>query len=206
MLLARKIEAVTGLPWQRGYDKSDYLMTDYQILYGGINSDTVTKRLSVPNGVMASVAWRMANETSCYVAGWDFYQPKAARKLFPLVEPGDAPETAGVANPEAIARIKENIVYLHDRILGETLSVDSAEVERTYGLFFETWKEGQALILDDSDIIGDRLNYRCQVREDRITGEEFGDGARLEMDEQYTIRSWMAVLTYLLSDYDFLYE
>jgi hypothetical protein len=29
---------------------------------------------------------------------------------------------------------------------------------------------------------------------------------RIENDDRYTVRAWMAVMTYLLSDYGFLYE
>ena len=29
---------------------------------------------------------------------------------------------------------------------------------------------------------------------------------RIEQDEHYSIRAWMAVLTYLMSDYRFVYE
>jgi hypothetical protein len=207
MLQARKIEAVTGLAWTRGWDQNDNLMTDYRILYGGINSDTVTKRLRDPNGVIASVAWRMANEMSCHVAGWDFYQPAEGRRLFPFVTPSDSPETeSGSENPDAVSRIKDNIVHLHDRVLGESLSVNDPEVERTYQLFLQTWRQGQALMADESNDIGNGLPWRCRVREDRLTGVELPEESRFEMDEQYTVRAWMAVLTYLFSDYAFLYE
>src|SRR5690606_4783527 len=56
--LSNKITAVTGYPWTRGWDANEYLRTDYRIVYGGIDSDTITQRLTSPNGVMANVVWR----------------------------------------------------------------------------------------------------------------------------------------------------
>jgi hypothetical protein len=44
------------------------------------------------------------------------------------------------------------------------------------------------------------------VRSDRLTGEELPEGQRLEQDPTYSMRAWLAVMTYLLSDYQFLYE
>ena len=39
-----------------------------------------------------------------------------------------------------------------------------------------------------------------------LTGVDLADGEKLEKDENYAIRAWSAVVTYLLSDYKFLYE
>ena len=50
------------------------------------------------------------------------------------------------------------------------------------------------------------LNYDCQVRDDYWTRTELPDKDKLTEDPNYVIRSWMTVVTYLLSDYQFLYE
>lgn len=200
MLLARKIEATTGLPWTRGWDQSDNLMTDYRILYGGIDSDTVNVRLGVPNGVMAGVQWRMANEMACTLAAWEFWLPEDQRHLLTKVDIADVPGGASET------KIRENIAYLHERILGENVSADSPEVDKTYELFQSTWTEGQALLADETDNVGTWLPWACQARINHHTAEEIPEGERLQVDENYTVRAWIAVLTYLLSDYKFLYE
>ena len=41
---------------------------------------------------------------------------------------------------------------------------------------------------------------------DRYTGDELPEEERIDNDEYFTIRSWMAVMSYMLSDYRFLYE
>ncbi len=197
-LLSRKIEAVTGLRWKRGWDSRDWLTSDYRILYGGIDSDTVTQRLTSPNGIMASVMWRMANEVSCGSTAWDISRPLAERKLFPYVEVTTVPAGDGVN------AIKQNIQYLHSRVLGEDLALDDPELARTYQLFLDTWNEGQAKVVSKEE--SDSLVWQCRGRWNALTGEELPEGERLEKDENYVVRSWMAVITYLLADYKFIYE
>ncbi len=204
-LLSRKIEAVTGVPWRRDWDRQSWLMTDYRILYGGIDSDTVTQRLGTPNGVMANVAWRMANEVACGVTAWDISRPAAERHLFPYVEIATAPRSeSGSDDSAAVTAIQQNIQYLHAQILGETLAAGDPELTRTYQLFVDTWNEGLAKVA--ADTLSDRLLWQCQARQNPYTGEDLPDGERIEMDDKYTIRAWMAVVTYLMSDYKFLYE
>ncbi|MCA9689670.1 MAG: DUF1588 domain-containing protein [Myxococcales bacterium] len=204
-LLARKIAAVTGARWVRTWDLADYMTSDYRILYGGIDSDTITRRLTSMNGIMASVAWRMANEVSCGVTAWDFTKPAEARTLFPKVELTDLPEgVSGDPVPDAIERIKTNIVHLHRRVLGEELTIDDPEIERTYQIFYETWKEGVGLLAGGQ--VNEWLDWQCQGRVDPNTQLDLPDGEKIEQDPFYTVRAWMAVMTYLLSDYKFLYE
>ena len=108
--LSLKIAAVTGLTWARSPTDRPFLLGDFRILYGGIDSDAVVERLTVPNGIMANVGLRMANEVSCRASAWDFTRPRAERLLFPEVELTDVPESeTGAAEPAAIERIKANI-------------------------------------------------------------------------------------------------
>lgn len=204
-VLSRKISAVVGLPWSRGYDKNPWLLTDYEVLYGGIDSDTVVDRLRTPNGVMASVQWRMANEVACASTAWDFSRPANERSLFPFVNPADVPEDdMGAVNAAAEPLIHQNLQYLHQRILGESLAADSPELERTYQLFLATWTEGRAAVKAKTE--GDSLTYACRARVDPLTGLDLAEGQKLEKDANYAVRAWSAVITYLLSDYQFLYE
>ncbi len=197
-LLSRKIEAVTGLRWKRGWDSRDWLTSDYRILYGGIDSDTVTQRLTSPNGIMASVMWRMANEVACGSTAWDISRPAAERKLFPFVEVSTVPAGAGAD------AVKQNIQYLHSRVLGEDLALDDPELLRTYQLFLDTWNEGQAKVVTKKSPTA--WSGGAAVVGTRSLARRLPEGERLEKDENYVVRSWMAVLTYLLADYQFLYE
>ena len=79
--LKRNVAPGSGTPWflarllgyakaKRLYtylDQPDYLLNsnEYKILYGGIDSDDVTERITDPNGIMANIQMRMANELAC---------------------------------------------------------------------------------------------------------------------------------------------
>jgi hypothetical protein len=208
MLLARKIEAVTGMPWVRGYDQKDQLLTNYNILYGGIDSENVTKRLTSPNGVMVSVATRMANEVACNSVASDFKKAEGDRQLMRYVSMDDVPETTtGDAVPAAVERIKKNLAYLYARVWGEDVALDSDEMARGYALFVDTWREGMGFIADNDDTTPSQyMTYQCWARVDPKTLEEFPEDQQIRTDPNYTIRAWMAVLSYMLGDYQFLYE
>lgn len=196
-LLSRKILAVTGVPWSREWDMHPWLDEDYRILYGGIDSDIVVTRLTEPNGIMAAVQERMANEVACAATAWDFLQPQANRYLFRHVELTDTTAT----NADAI---RKNVQYLHAQLLGEDLALNSPEIDRTYQLFSDTLAEGTQKM--QSGELDSYLMWSCQGRRNPITGEDLPDASKLDHDDNYVIRAWMAVITYLLSDYRFLYE
>ena len=209
-ILSRKIRAVMGSPWRKQYnydEQHDWLVGDYdnyQLLYGGIDSDNVTTRLENPNGIAANVAWRMANEMACANTAWDFTVPKEQRRFFPMVDLVEVPESAGHTVEGAVASIRNNIVHLHELVLGEKLTPNDPEVERTYQVFYGTWKE-----LNDAGAKPD-LVYSCQGLLDPNSttkdGYKLGDAQALTKDPNYTVRAWMAVMTYLMLDYKFLYE
>lgn len=200
-VLNRKIAATTGVRWRRSYDwanNQDWLgSSGFQMLYGGIDSENVVERTRSINGVMSNLATRMAGEVVCFAVPYDFSKPSEERVLFPHVRLEEVPMSAGHEVGGAIANVKKNIVYLHDRLLGETLSVDDAEVEATFQVFLETWKEGQ-----DQKLKGQWMAWPCGL--DPTTGVALPDEIR--RDATYVERAWMATVAYLLSDYRFLFE
>lgn len=206
--LHRKILAVTGFPWSYHWDHDrGWLLEEHAFLifYGGIDSDSVTERITEPNGLMTSIARRMANEVSCLAVPQDFALSPEERRLFPLVERTFEPEDEnGFAVAGSVEAIKKNIQHLHARVLGESLPLEDPEIERTYALFEETWREGKTLLSGDQ--IDHHLHWACAAYEDFWTGEELPEERRVAEDDRYTIRAWMAVLSYLLSDYAFLHE
>lgn len=204
-LLARRVRAIAGIPWRSGVDRNDYLVSDYRILYGGIDSDLVVERLTVPNGVMANVAARMASEVACQATALDFTRAPGERLLFPGVEIDTAPiDAEGAPDPAGAAAVRAAIVHLHAHVLGETLDAGDPEIEATYQLFLETLREGRARVAASEE--SRSLVYSCRARVDRWTGTELPEAERIEQDPAYVIRSWQAVMVYLLSDFRFLYE
>lgn len=201
-MLNRKVYAVTGVKWRKDYDwenDHDWLKEDYKILYGGIDSDSTITRLTAANGLIASVAARMSNEMSCSLTAWDFTKGKSVRKFFPHVDLKEVPESSGHTVDGAVESIKKNIQHLHKLFLDEDLDIDDPEIERTYQLFLDTWHE-----LSQSGNTG--LPGDCRGRWDPTDGSDLPDDVQINDDPDFTLRSWMAVMSYIMSDYKFLYE
>jgi hypothetical protein len=199
-LLQNKLTAYLGASWGDNPTRP-LLMTDYRLLYGGIDSEAVTVRLSAPNGLMANLATSMAVDMSCASVARDFGRPAVARRFFPHVELKSMPQTAdGAEVPKHVEAIKKNIAFLHQYLLGES---DAAEEAYTYDLFFQTWREGYDAV--QSKAASANLPYSCQLNTDDA-GAALPDSSRIYRDGDYTVRAWMAVMTYLLSDYRFLHD
>jgi hypothetical protein len=219
--LHRKILAVTGYPYGNqlviNLENGNNPFGEYFILYGGVDSKDVTSRTRDPNGVMANIADRMANQMACLSVPRDFTLAQNERKYFPFVDPTFAPKDAnGFEVVPAVAAIKQNIQYLHKYILGEDLALDSPELDRTYRLFVDLWDDGQkgmALADGEPGKYSKELPWECQVTKDYWQERQFGDEApdlpaeqQMHEDADYTVRAWMGVVTYMLSDAKFLYE
>jgi hypothetical protein len=155
---------------------------------------------------MANMGWKMANEMGCFATAWDFMHPAGERRLFPLVELSDTPEdAAGNAQAEAVGAIKKNMVHLHRRVWGVDVTEDSDEVREAYSLFYETWRGGLDALADGTEKAWAPCRIQSQPEAPEGTPLEPGL-VTIDEDKEYTMRSWSAVLTYLLADYTFLYE
>ncbi|HBJ33396.1 MAG TPA: hypothetical protein DDZ51_01265 [Planctomycetaceae bacterium] len=176
--LERKIAAVFGKPWGR-------LNDSLAILYGGIDSLAVTERNTDPSGAMGAVQRMMANDIACEHVAADFRLDAAQRKLFPMIEPDIVPGTQ--AGEQAI---RSAIVYLHERLLGHEDAADSPRVDQTFRLFdgiIQEARQTQGLEKRESYYCGGRDEFRSE-------------------DPHFTLRTWRAVITYLLRQQAFLYE
>jgi hypothetical protein len=135
---------------------------------------------------MGAIQRILANEVACKQTALDFSRPPAERKLFPNIEPDVLPGVSA----EADARIRQAIVYLHERVLGRNDTLDSPEVERTFQLF--------------AGIVSDAAENR-NLGKDEIYACRQGLAGPVP-DPKYTVRGWRAVVTYLLRQQEFLYE
>jgi cytochrome c553 len=200
--LNRKIVAVTGVHWRKYWDwqkpNQDWLADPaMQLMFGGIDSDTIVERLSSVSGIMANAVQRMATETACLAVPYDFSLPPEKRALMAGVRIDEVPESGGHAVDASAQHIRAGIQALHERLLGERLTATDPEVEATWQLFLETWRDGMAS--------GQRrqwLRYPCGLNP--YDGTKLPDS--IQSDPDYTVRAWTAVVAYLLSDPRFLYE
>jgi len=195
--LSRKIEATTGVRWRSNPNRTDYLLDQYRIFYGGIDSDLVTKRVTDPNGVMASLAQRMAYEVACSAVPYDFSKPPKDRLLFPNID-----RTTQLS--EASEQVREAVRHLHEQLLGEELASTDAEIDATLVVLMEAYSLGREGLANGS--VSEELAGPCRLFDDRITGDSLPQERRISRDNEYIIRAWMAAVSYLLSDYGYLYE
>lgn len=205
--LERKIEAVTGYPWAPGPDQTPFLlnMNEYRIFYGGIDSNSITERITEPNGIMANISLRMANEMACVSTARDFAEDASDRLLFPYVEPGYLPEDDNqFAVPAVNDAIRANIQHLYEHVLGEQYDINDPEITEVHSLFVNIWKTGRTSVLAGTE--GVDLAGPCRATNDYWTGKDLPEAQRITQDPDYTVRAWMGVLTYMLSDYKFLHE
>lgn len=176
--LERKIGAIFGKRWGRLHD-------EYQILYGGIDSKTVTERNADPSGAMGAIQRIMANDVACQNVALDFRREPTQRVLFPHIEPAVVPGTE--MSDQQIIRA---LVHLQQHLLGQARDADHPEIQRTFELF--------SGIIADAKTLGryePRESYFCGGREEFKTD-----------DPHYTVRAWRGVVTYLLRQHEFLYE
>lgn len=176
--LERKLKAIFGKEWGR-------LDGETKILYGGIDSISITERNADPSGAMGAIQRILANDVACYHVARDFRRETSERLLFSTIEPSVVP-----GDDMSNQRIRQTIVSLHQRLLGQDLVAEDPEIERTFQLFTG--------IIADANAQGrfePRETYFCGGREDFHTE-----------DPLYTIRAWRGVVTYLLRQHSFLYE
>ncbi|MFN3200864.1 MAG: hypothetical protein ACE366_20865 [Bradymonadia bacterium] len=205
--LHQRIIAVTGYPWKRRVGDRDLLLDGREMayFYGGIDSDNITRRISEPNGIMANIGLRMASEMGCLLSPREFTKLAADRDLLPYVERTFTPEDDnGFAIDGAQQAIRENIRYLHYRILGEVLDLDHPEIDATFELFMSVWREGRVGVAQG--LMPRDLPSHCHANGDFYTEEPVPEEMRVFRDDNYVVRSWAAVITYLLADWRFLYQ
>lgn len=206
--LQTKLQATVGFGWD------ELRWEDNRIMYGGMDSDSVTERIREPGGLVIAIQNRMATEMACRSAAYDFLNPTSQRRLFPHVEIETLPlDLEGNENAPAVTRIRENIRYLHWILLGEDVAAGSTEEQATYDLFTGVLAEGQAMLENRENYDpqpSEWLEWECRARwlrqADGRTDGDLPSEERIEQDEYYSIRAWTAVLTYLMSDYRFVYE
>lgn len=177
--IERKLAVVFGQAW-------GHLNDDLAILYGGIDSKEITERAADPSGAMGAIQRIISNDVACRQTALDFSRQPAERRLFPNIEPDVVPGTS----PEADAKIRQAIVYLHQRVLGRYDAPDSQEVDRTFELF--------------AGIVGDAASRKGLEKEECYHCRQ---GLLTPVpDPHYTVRAWRGVVTYLLRQHEFLYE
>lgn len=181
-----KIIAIFGDPFESFYDTSMLINASrFLVMYGGIDSVTVLQRIREPNGLIGGVQHLIGNSVSCEQVTREFSKPAAQRLLFADIE-------LTQATPQDEGKIREVLVHLHERILGERLEPDDPEIDASYQLFQDVLSKGQAAIANREARVN--LPHMCAI-----------EGV-LEDDPDYVLRAWAAVLNYHIQSFEFLYD
>jgi hypothetical protein len=219
-----------------GYRRSDLILDrDWRLVYGGIDSGDVTKRSETMSPIMLATSQYTASIVACRSTSYDFSKPLAERRLFPNVEMSTVPFTPRanrdvglVAVAENETKIRENIKHLFWRLLGETVEANSEQVNKVYTLFTDVWKDleeteltkgsnkglGNGRCIADIDydkpVTFEPKDGRLQAVYPRLAERPdkapYEPGMRIDRDDNFTVRSWQAVTTYMLMDYKFSHE
>lgn len=176
---------------------------DYLLYYGGIDSVSTTTRITEPNGIAVNIARRMSNELACQITALDLSLPRQQRALFPKVDAkaGIVDNSGNEISADVVAA-RTNIQYLIYRIWGRRVAIDDPDLLEIYTLLVDTIKEGRANIATGSETAA--LPDACRGNRDHWTKKEVKGG--LVDDPSYTVRGWMAVVSFMLADFEFLYE
>ena len=96
-------------------------------------------------------------------------------------------------------RIRTNIVHLFQRMLGLEVLHHGPEVDRAFDLWVAVFERGQTLVAQGDQLLPAHCWYRV------FTGPRAIDPqASVLFDLNYGIRSWMAILTYLARQPEFI--
>ncbi len=227
-LLARRIQLLTGIEWNRvrNPNQPELLATggQYNVFMGGIDSETVTLRSRDPVAIRAAVARRFGNEFSCVVVPQEFaIVPLTERRLFRNIDLGETPIAAdGTIDAAVETRVLSQIRRLHTVLWNEE-TLDEDEVQASYDLFLAAIREMQAPA--DGSTTPAAIGATCQAVSKYVATDDgvrpqfpatgtvditIGDTAvahrRVTQDPTFTVRAWMAVLSTIIADPRFIFE
>ena len=167
----------------------------YRLMFGGTDWDATPDRYREPNAMATRIAMRMGNEMACIAVPQDLaIKDPAGRKMFRNVTVATTPEAGGEAT------IRTEIKRLHRVFLNEDLADDSAELQATYKLWDDSHK---ALVALGKTATAIALPTKCRaIAAFAPGGAMYPDATHdaLKDDPNATVRAWMAVVAYMLSD------
>jgi len=165
----------------------------FNSFFGGIDFQNNLTRAAQMNSVMSLVARRVANEFACLTVYPDLQKASRNRRFFGAV--GRADGEGNVAAGQA----RGAIAHLFQTLLGQTVDTRGAEVTLAYGLFTDVVASVRARIEANPEAI--TLTQHCGINGADVRREP--DGMEYT-DPTGQIRGWMAVVTYLLLQPEFI--
>jgi hypothetical protein len=173
----------------------------FMMLYGGIDSGSIIDRTRDPFAVASAVVTRMSNEMGCLVVPQDMaWIDPEKRRFFGAITPQTVP-LDGDDQKVNEAAIEATIEFLHAALLQEEAPPGSVAFQETYDLLVKVWQDGLARVEAGDE--SSALSQPCRAKMDVFNGQLFDNDperTNVSSDSKYVIRSWIAVMTYLLRD------
>ena len=185
--LNQKIQATLGQSWDNWLDT-------WNVLYGGIDSNSVIVRNQNPNGTTATIQLRMAEDMACKVTAKEFSIAPSQRLLLGNTEPYILPN-----NTSNINRIKQTLVDIYARLIGIQLSINDPTITSAYEVYNSALTLGQAGITDGS--IAHKIASDCAV----TLSSNLYNANYINNDNNYYTRAWQAVIQFALMDPRYFY-
>lgn len=146
------------------------------LLYDGLDFDGASERIGTPNALMGAKMRQWASEIACDVVAQELSDPQ--RGLFQGLD----------ADVVAEGQIRDALSHLHTLLLNRLDGPDSPEVDRSWALFTALRDGGLARMAAGEE--ASTIHRSCR--------------AGYPQDDDYVVRAWQGVLTYLLRRPEFL--
>jgi hypothetical protein len=207
--LNAKVKSLFGATWNAGIsalplsDPADYLLSysKLHLFSGGLDSINIEKRGQLATAPRLSVYERMALDMSCRHVAFDFSLPQMGRRLFDSINLDIHP--ARELSPEQTQLIYTQLERLIKKFWIVSDSDFKSDTEFMYSLLRDIATVGRQAVA--SRVVPSTLEPSCAGRVNPLTGASVsGDVISLE-DPDYTVRSWQAVIAYLMMDPKFYF-
>ena len=152
------------------------LVREYEGLLGGVDA---MAGVTLPNysatGLMVRISTTTASQVACQLVASEFDAAPAARHLLAGVDPNVLPDNAA-----HVAQIKSSIAAVYQWVTGATAAEVQANLNDAYDIFTSS-------IAADAGANDSSLPSACQH-------------GSITQDPTHTVRAWIAVMAYILSD------
>jgi hypothetical protein len=183
----------------------------HRIPMGGTDWISVADRFREPTPLLGRVIERVAGEVSCMAVMQDAATVDPVDRLL-FTGQADLPSALDAndnENPATALSIRLQLQRLFKVVLQREVAVDSADLDDAYGMLVDAERTGRTLI--DVGTAVPALPARCRATQSlAIPAVPYptadGSKVRLTADPEYTLRAWVAVVSYLISDASFFLE
>lgn len=172
--------------------KFGMLDESFAAFFGGIDFQNNLTRARQMNSIMTLVSRRVANEFSCLAVYADLRRDVEDRLIFKSVTtPLDSEE------PMPATEVQTVLVDLFHHFLGQKLETDNDEIRHAYDL----WMAVRDSVMNDPDPVARFVTPHCVIHQSEARGE----ADQIFYEDSYgRVQAWMSIVTYLMTQPEFI--